>query len=423
MKIQQRVVSYSFMFGVVAWFLDALLDSYIRAAGPFVEVALTTVTTLELYQRGSIFFIFIAFGVVTARLFTRIEQHRFDATVGFHAFESAGHAIFVTDVDGKITYVNPAFEEITGYSRTEAIGANPKILKSGEMPVEHFEKLWGTVLSGGVWEEEVVNRRKSGERYYANQTVAPIVDKRGDIEAFVAIQSDITDQKELQDDLEESLRQLRVIDRVLRHNLRNDMNVIKGYAETIQEDGDGELTRFAEIIAQESDDLLSSVDKERAITNHLVNPPPVETIDLVSVLEASVSDHRAAYPHAQLNVTHPDEVPVSAVATIECAIEEVLTNAITHSDQETPAVSVEVSVHSEQVMIEIADDGPGIPVMDQEVLTGRTKVQPIDHGSGLGLWLIYLIVNRSNGSISVEENDPRGSIVTITLIAAPGEEQ
>ncbi len=116
------------------------------------------------------------------------------------AVEATGHVVVITDRDGTIEYVNPAFEEITGYSADEVIGETPVILNSGEMSEEYFEDLWTTILAGETWSEPLINRRKSGELYHASQTIAPIVDD-GEVIAFVAIQTDITERKEREEEL------------------------------------------------------------------------------------------------------------------------------------------------------------------------------------------------------------------------------
>jgi len=117
------------------------------------------------------------------------------------AVEASGHAIFITDVDGTIEYVNEAFEEITGYAATEAIGRTPQILDSGEVPDAHFESLWETILKGDVFQEKIINQRKDGSRYHANQTIAPITDESGEILAFVAVHNDVTEAKECEREL------------------------------------------------------------------------------------------------------------------------------------------------------------------------------------------------------------------------------
>ncbi|WP_267163881.1 PAS domain-containing sensor histidine kinase [Halovenus salina] len=115
--------------------------------------------------------------------------------------EAAGHSIYITGVDGTIEYVNPAFEEITGFSADEAVGQTPNILKSGEHDREFYEELWDTILAGDVWRDEIVNKRRDGARYVADQTIAPITDD-GEVTKFVAINVDITRRKARERQLE-----------------------------------------------------------------------------------------------------------------------------------------------------------------------------------------------------------------------------
>lgn len=114
----------------------------------------------------------------------------------------AAHAIYITDADGTIEYVNPAFERTTEYSADEAVGRNPRILNSGEMDESHYTNMWETLLAADVWEEEIVNRRQSGELYTAHQTIAPITSEAGEITAYVAIQIELTERKEHERDVQ-----------------------------------------------------------------------------------------------------------------------------------------------------------------------------------------------------------------------------
>jgi PAS domain S-box-containing protein len=132
------------------------------------------------------------------------ERRRFEQGV-----EESGHAVFLTDTEGTIEYVNSSFERITGYSETEAVGQNPRILKSGEMDDAYYEELWESLLGGEVWEEEVVNRQKSGELYTAHQTIAPIFDSASNPTGFLAIQADITEHKRRERKIRESERTYR----------------------------------------------------------------------------------------------------------------------------------------------------------------------------------------------------------------------
>jgi PAS domain S-box-containing protein len=119
---------------------------------------------------------------ITDRVTRERELSRFRRAV-----EASGHAIYMTDAGGQITYVNPAFEAIMGYSSDEAVGKTPRILQSGEHDDEYYRTLWETVRAGEVWEEEITDRRKSGERYCAEQTITPVTDEDGDIDYAHAI--------------------------------------------------------------------------------------------------------------------------------------------------------------------------------------------------------------------------------------------
>jgi len=499
------------------------------------------------------------------------------------AVTHTGHAVYIVDSDGTITYTNPEFENITGFSPSEAVGKNPRILSSGEMSDAYYTDLWETVLAGDVWEEEIINRRKNGERYYAHQTIAPVTDASGEIVEFVAIQTDITDEKsqelelqrrtdllqvlqeanqrltrasdpeatvtdiiqiihshpnfgctflvllddgqvdlacesgseltttqvrrfhsdaylsdvfeqgtlqiedvtspphqqhsedasphagvafpikhnsqaygvltihfsseeqpppeelqlleglaydigltlhsiELQtererltEELQASIQQLQFIDRVLRHNIKNDMNVITGHAELLSEYGDETVGEYARTIVDKSEELLETIDKGRKTIEQLGDPQLPQSIDLGAIISHTISDLQERYPNAQITIEGPTGFQVQATQSIERALDECLTNAIIHSDKDTPSIEVRVEDNEQTVTLQIADDGPGIPEMERKTLMDESKENPLYHGRGVGLWLVKQIVRHSGGSLSFDENEPRGSIITIRL--------
>lgn len=125
------------------------------------------------------------------------EQLRLQST----ALESAANAIFITDREGRITWVNPAFSRLTGYPAEEALGQTPRLLKSGKNEPAFYQELWETILSGQVWQSEIINRRKDGSLYTEEQTITPVRDERGHISHFVAIHHDITARKQAEETL------------------------------------------------------------------------------------------------------------------------------------------------------------------------------------------------------------------------------
>ncbi|MDZ4342870.1 MAG: PAS domain S-box protein, partial [Candidatus Binatia bacterium] len=136
----------------------------------------------------------IAYSKVTRDLTERKraeEKMRLQST----ALESAANAVVITDRDGIITWVNPAFTKFTGYSPEEAIGQNPRLLKSGTQDQPFYENLWSTILSGEAWSGEIVNRRKDGVLYTEEQTVTPVRNNQGEVTHFIAIKQNITERK------------------------------------------------------------------------------------------------------------------------------------------------------------------------------------------------------------------------------------
>ncbi len=119
----------------------------------------------------------------------------------FRAIEQSGSTIVITDKDGNIEYANPRFEQTTGYSVAEAVGKNPRILKSGRQSNEYYRQMWDTINSGQVWNGEFQNRRKDGSLYWEYATIAPVADAQGAITNYVAIKEDITERKSTEDQL------------------------------------------------------------------------------------------------------------------------------------------------------------------------------------------------------------------------------
>lgn len=127
------------------------------------------------------------------------------------ALDAAANAIVITDRAGNVIWVNPAFEDLTGYAPDEVLGKNPKTWKSGAHDDEFYESFWQTILTGMVWQGEMINRRKDGRLYTENQTVAPLLDSQGEITHFIAIKEDISSRKQAEETLRRRMRELTVL--------------------------------------------------------------------------------------------------------------------------------------------------------------------------------------------------------------------
>ncbi|OGM31160.1 hypothetical protein A2803_01650 [Candidatus Woesebacteria bacterium RIFCSPHIGHO2_01_FULL_44_21] len=124
------------------------------------------------------------------------------------ALEAAANSIVITDINGIIQWVNPAFTKLTGYPAAEAVGQSTRILNSGKQRKEFYENLWKTILAGKTWKGEMINKRKDGTLYYEEQTIAPVKDKSGRLINFIAIKQDVTARNEFERTLEETKNNL-----------------------------------------------------------------------------------------------------------------------------------------------------------------------------------------------------------------------
>lgn len=330
-----------------------------------------------------------------------------------HAIEHAGHAVYITEMDGTITYVNPAFEEMSKYSKEQAMGETPRILKSGHQSESYYEELWETILAGEVWEEEVVNMRASGELFHAYQTIAPITDRDGELNGFVAVLTDNTEQLV-------SNQQNQVLSRILRHNLRNELNLIDGYAYQIQKAETAEMKAENARIIRERAKTMERVAAKANRTMRAIQEEVFQDSQWVCAAVNRVSTKLGEqYPKAVITTDLPD-CEIDVLVTIESVLEELVTNAIQHNDQDTPEVTIQVTIQEDEetppptVRVTIDDNGPGIPE-DERLVIEKGRESPLLHGSGLGLWFVHWVVTLAGGEITISQRSPWGTCVSLTL--------
>ncbi|RDZ50778.1 histidine kinase [Haloferax sp. Atlit-4N] len=327
------------------------------------------------------------------------------------AVEQVGHAIYLTTPEGEITYVNPAFEEITGYDAAEAVGESAALLSSGEMPEAYYERLWRAVQSGETWQERIIDRRKGGELYTAIQTIAPIASD-GDIHGYVAIQSDITES-------ELTRQRLGVLNRMFRHNLRNRMNVIEGYAEMIRQDATGaagvadeDLTDAAETIVEAASELVALSEKAQTVSDALESEATPRRVS--ALVESAVSRAESTYPEATIRTDIETGVFARVDSRVGAALDELIANALKHGGETVHVDVYRTEDDDSKLVVRVADDGPGIPDEEWRVIK-RGEETPLEHGTGMGLWLVHWVVKKAGGSMELEPSPLGGTAVTLKL--------
>lgn len=248
--------------------------------------------------------------------------------------------------------------------------------------------------------------------------------------------------------LDRALQQTSVLHRILRHNLRNSCNVIAGNTDLLRKqvpadggevvggsvDGgapadaegapaDGESAALPaenteaclERIREQTERLVSITEKTRTLRDIVLDPNASEPVDLVAVVDARVAAMRNRCPHADIRTELPGTLEVLTEPRIGVAIGELLENAVEHNDREHPTVEVSVSQGADgSGVVEIADDGPGLPPMERGVIDEGIET-PTFHSEGLGLWIARTVVVHGGGDISIVDDGDRGTTVRIEL--------
>ncbi|TVR80766.1 MAG: PAS domain S-box protein [Rhodospirillales bacterium] len=353
----------------------------------------------------------------------------------FQAIEQSPVSVVITDVEGRIEYVNPKFTEVTGYTYPEIVGKNPRVLKSGHTTAEEYTAMWQTIGSGNVWTGELLNRKKGGDLFWELASIAPVRDVHGKVTHYVAVKEEITERKAT----EERLRQVHKMQAIgeltggIAHDFNNMLAIILGNLQLLEEDMAADPAR-RELIA----DAIWSAERGAELTSRLLafarrqrlNPQITdinvviremtdllrrtlgERIEIREVLSPAVGKtmiDRGQLENALLNLTvnARDAMPKGGVLTIATEAQVLGPADIPEGQPLKPGAYAVISV---------SDTGAGMPrdILDR-IFEPFFTTKKFGKGSGLGLSMVYGFVNQSGGHITVDSVVGKGTTMKLYL--------
>lgn len=323
--------------------------------------------------------------------------------------------------DGTLLEANQTALDFAGVTREQAVGEHFTDAPWWDVDEEYRERLADALdraADGEFVRYETPVSGVDGEQII-DFSVRPITDETGEVELLIPEGRDVTARVERD-------RQLAVLSRVLRHNFRNDVGVIGGFAEGIAEGVVDDERSTAARIHRRATQLSKLVARYREAVDLLTDPPAPGAVPAADTVREVVADVTDSAADATVETDLPESCAVEAVPAFRRAVEELLDNAVEHTgpeptvtvslDRTESAPEVATGADDEAVTLRIADDGPGLPAAEREVVTGDGTVGVLDHADGVDLWLVYWIVDLSDGRIDVTVDD--GTEVAVTLPAS-----
>jgi PAS domain S-box-containing protein len=340
---------------------------------------------------------------VTEQVRREQELERYHALV-----QAADDPIYTLDADGYVTDVNDAFCSLTGYDHADIVGAHAS-KAIDDRDVEAMEELIRSELTDGDQTDddstttgqtaEVVVETVDGDRRLCEVSVGFLPSEEG-FRGTVGILRDVTEPRGRE-------QRLAVLERVLRHNLRNKTNVALSRVERLQADDrlPEDLEAELDIVTDAVTDIIDLSEQARQFRDVLaLQRQELATVDVVPIVTDAVEELRSAHEHATIETALPDSACARVRGRLRFAIDELLDNAISHTESDSTVVSVAVTEHDDTVEISVADNGPGLPEPERKVAT-RERERPLEHGSGLGLWLVRWTVEQSCGRMVFGEGE------------------
>ncbi len=343
-------------------------------------------------------------------------------------------SVVITDLDGNIEYANPKTLETTGYLPEELLGKNPRVLSSGEMSKEEYKIVWETISSGKEWRGEFHNKKKNGELYWESSSISPIIDDNGKIIHYLAVKEEITEKKQILDELIRAKEQAELSNKLkdafisnISHEIRTPLNGILGMSDIIRESFSQYITKEEEpyfsSIQRSSKRLISTVDKILNFSRLQAGDFPVtkSNVSITSTLEILIRQFNP-FAAAKSIIIHfnsgvEDDTVFADAAGLHNAFENIIENAVKFTESGSVFITLYRDVRN-KLSVDVRDTGTGIA---EEYLPNLFKSYSQEEigfsrpyeGLGLGLAISKILFDINGASISVKSKKGEGTVFTI----------
>ena len=350
---------------------------------------------------------------ITARQERERELHLKD-----RAMDEAQLGISIVDMEASgnpLIYVNEGFSRLTGYDRSEMIGRNCRFLQGPATDPEAGGRFREAIESEEAATIELINYRRDGTPFWNRVQLNPVFDETAELRHYLGFQADVTERRRTE-------KLIELLNRVLRHNMRNDMNAIRGWAAAVRDGGEEAVHEASSRIERISRELSELSEHARELEQHARRERRPRRLDPAATLREAAGSHRERYPEATFDVSVDTDRDICAGAELEVALGELVENGLKHNPGPNPHLDITVRDEGQWVETTVADDGPGIDEVEGRVVMAGEETA-LEHGSGLGLWLVNWIVTQYGGSFQISARETEGGTAATVRLPAIADEQ
>ncbi|MFB6085238.1 MAG: PAS domain S-box protein [Halodesulfurarchaeum sp.] len=327
--------------------------------------------------------------------------------------------IFVKNRDGEYLLANEAVAELFDREPAELVGKTNRDLGVSEEALERYREEDLEVIETG--ESLVIPERQArtadGDLLTLQTILIPYESVGSDPDGVLGYARNITERKEYEKQIAVQRDTLEILNQIVRHDIRNDLQLVVSYAELLKEHTDEEGMKFARTVLEAARNAIEITETARDVADVVLSSETeLEARSLRSVLEGEIESVDGNYDQATVETAGeiPDAV-VLADGMLESVFRNLLQNAIVHNDEPDPTVTVSVTGGENLITARFADDGPGVPDDRKDAIFEKGEQGLESDGTGLGLYLVNTLVERYGGSLRVEDNEPRGSVFVVEL--------
>jgi PAS domain S-box-containing protein len=369
--------------------------------------------------------------IILARDITESRKKELDLLRFYNIAEKTVFPLQITNLEGKMLYVNPAYEAASGYSREELTGKNPRVFGSDKHSKSFWTNMWETIKSGKVWVGEVENKRKDGSPFYAQLLISPIVNSKGKVFGFFGVHRDLSEKKLLEKQLVHSqkMESIGTLAAGIAHEVGNPLASISAIAQVVQR------TTEDSFVKEKIELIKSQVTRISKIIRDLVDfsrPSNYELklTDINQNISEAVNITRVGAKAKDVKFDFKKNEKIPLLPLIADQIEQVFINILLNSvdsfaepeakNKKEKRITISSEIKDDFVHITFVDNGSGIK--DENLIKifepfFTTKKE--GKGTGLGLWVSYGIVKSFQGDISVKSKPGEGTTFVITLPTNP----